>query len=34
MDLKPLSRSVEHHASRTITDCGCNSIQGFEKIGL
>ena len=34
MDLKRLSRSVEHHASGTIANGRSNSIEGFEKVGL
>src|SRR5207247_365662 len=34
MDLKPLSGSVEHHASGTIADGRSDAIEGFEKVGL
>ena len=34
VDLEAFTGAMKQHASRAITDCGCNSIEGFEKIGL
>ena len=34
VDLEALTGSMKHHGPRTISHCGCNSIEGFEKSGL